>query len=321
MLHRPLGATGLSVPILAFGASPLGGTFGPITQEQADRAVGRALELGIDLFDTSPYYGLGSSEIALGRALAGVPRDRYLLATKVGRYDIACFDFSAQRTIASCEESLLRLGTDHVDLLQVHDAEFADPQQVLHETLPALERLKRAGKCRAIGITGLPLATLRFLAEGGVALDTVLSYCHGCLHDTTLDGLLPLLRQHRLGVINASPLGMGLLSGAPPPDWHPAPLALREGCAAVAAWCAARNIDLGALALQFSRGLAVDTTLVGMSTAALVERHAALAGTSADPELVRAIRALLAPVQDLTWVSGRAANHSSTEETRCASST
>ncbi len=318
MIHRPLGATGLSVPQLAFGASPLGGTFGPVSQPQADHAVGRALDLGIDLFDTSPYYGLGDAELVLGKALAGVPRDRYLLATKVGRYGADRFDFSAARTITSCEESLARLGTDHVDLLQVHDVEFADPVQVLYETLPALERLKRAGKCRVIGITGLPLSALQQLVESDVPFDTVLSYCHGCLHDTTIEGLLPRLRQQSVAVINASPLGMGLL-GTAPPDWHPAPRELRAACAAATAWCAERGIDLGALALQFSLGLAVDTTLVGMASAALVERNAALASMPVDRELVRQVQALLAPVQGLTWASGRVVNDTF-KETRCASS-
>src|SRR2546421_11501277 len=105
MRCRPLGRTGLEVSILGFGASPLGGVFGEIDESEAVRAVHAAIDLGVNLFDVSPYYGLTRAESVVGRALKQIPRHRFILATKVGRYGASDFDFSAGRTEQSVEES------------------------------------------------------------------------------------------------------------------------------------------------------------------------------------------------------------------------
>ena len=128
MQTRPLGTTGLEVPILSFGASSLGQEFRKITIEEAMSSVRVALDNGMRLIDTSPFYGRGMSEIMLGLALKDVPRDDYLLCTKLGRYDVGHFDFSARRVAESIDISLHRLGTDHLDIMLCHDIEFVPMQ-------------------------------------------------------------------------------------------------------------------------------------------------------------------------------------------------
>src|ERR1043166_8809278 len=101
MEMRILRKTGLQVPILSFGASSLGQEFRQVSLDEALRSVRVALDCGLKLIDTSPFYGRGMSEVLLGIALRGVPRDEYLLCTKLGRYDLQHFDFSARRVVES----------------------------------------------------------------------------------------------------------------------------------------------------------------------------------------------------------------------------
>lgn len=309
MLYRPLGQTRLRVSILGLGASPLGGVFGAVSQDQADRTVAAALEAGINFIDVSPFYGLTKAESALGAALRGVQRERFYLATKVGRYGADAFDFSAIRVTASVDESLRRLGLDVIDLIQCHDIEFGSIEQVIHETLPALERLRRAGKVRFIGVTGLPLAIFPRVLEAAT-VDTVLSYCHDCLNDSTLEALLPYLRSKGVGVINAAPLSMGLLSSRPLAPWHPAPPELKRRCAMAAEHCAKRGADLADLALRYTLAKeSIDTTFVGLGSPEDVARNVRAVGNPPDETLLREVMEILAPVQGLTWPSGRAENN------------
>ncbi len=118
---RPLGRTGLQLPILSFGASSLGQEFRRVTLDEALSSVRTALDSGLNFIDTSPFYGRGMSEVLLGIALKGVPRDSYTLCTKLGRYDLQHFDFSARRVAESVDVSLHRLGTDHLDIVLCHD--------------------------------------------------------------------------------------------------------------------------------------------------------------------------------------------------------
>ena len=159
MEQRTLGQTGLSVSILGFGASPLGDEFRKTTETERQQAVDTAIDQGINFFDVSPYYGRTLAEERLGKAL-GNKRDKIVLATKCGRYDTAGFDFSAERVTRSVDESLQRLRTDRIDVMQVHDIEFGDLQQVIDETIPALRKVKEAGKIRHIGITALSLTAM-----------------------------------------------------------------------------------------------------------------------------------------------------------------
>lgn len=278
------GATGPRVSVLGLGASALGAVFRATDDAEAERVVTEAVRAGINVIDTAPWYGDTKSEALLGRALAHVPRRAYYLHTKVGRYRpdvLGMFDFSAERTLRSVDESLARLRVDCIDCIQVHDIEFAPSLGVvLHETLPALMKARAAGKVRRIGITGYPLGRLREAVDGAPAgaIDTVLTYCRYTLCDTALVGtglLDQLLDARRVGVINASPLAMGLLSARGPPAWHPAAQRTRDLCARAADWCAGRGVDLSRLALHFALAQPrIPTTLV--STASLANLHANL---------------------------------------------
>ena len=211
MKYRTLGKTGAEVSVLGFGCAPLGNEFGAVAEAEGARAVRMAVEAGVTFFDVAPYYGRTLAEERLGRALEGL-RDRVFLATKCCRYDRRGFDFSAERVHADIDSGLKRLRTDHVDLFQVHDIEFGDRRQIVEETLPAMRAVQAAGKARFIGITGLPVRMLRDVAEA-FPVDTVLSYCHHNLLVSDLNEVLgPVVRAQGLGLINASPLAMGLLT-------------------------------------------------------------------------------------------------------------
>src|SRR6266550_3254829 len=162
MQYRSLGDTGLKVSSLSFGASSLGGVFQPINEDAGIRTVHLSVERGINFIDVSPFDGLTKAETVLGKALRSLPRDKYILSTKVGRYgmEMKDFDFSAKRVTASVDESLARLGVDHIDVIQCHDIEFGSLDQVVNETVPALGKLQQAGKVRFVGVTGLPLNAL-----------------------------------------------------------------------------------------------------------------------------------------------------------------
>src|ERR1039458_3057781 len=190
MEYRTLGKTGLKVSALSFGASSLGGVFKPVNEAEAIRTVHTALDLGINYIDVSPFYGYTKAETVLGQALKGVPRDRYYLATKVGRYGDAEFDFSAKRTVASVEESLQRLQVDYIDIIQSHDVEYGDLDQVVDETIPTLRRIQQQGKVRFVGVTGYPLKIFCHILSRTV-VDTILSYNHYTLNDATLAPMLP----------------------------------------------------------------------------------------------------------------------------------
>src|SRR5437016_783123 len=165
MQTRRLGRTDLQLPILSFGASSLGAEFRSVTVDEALRSVRVALDCGLNFIDTSPFYGRGMSEVLLGVALRDVPRDGYILCTKLGRYDLAHFDFSAKRVAESVDVGLHRLGTDHLDIVLCHDIELVPMQQIVDETIPALRKAQKAGKVRCIGFSGYPQKIFRFICD------------------------------------------------------------------------------------------------------------------------------------------------------------
>src|SRR3954451_19741420 len=182
MKYRPLGRTGLRLSWLSFGASSLGQEVRPVDLNEALRSVRVALDLGMNFIDTSPYYGRWLSECLLGIALRGVPRDRYYLGTKLGRYSPGHFDFSPRRVVESVDVSLQRMGVDHLDVILCHDIEFVDMAQVVEETLPALRRVRDQGKVRFIGVSGYPMNIFRFILDRA-DLDVILSYNHYTLQN------------------------------------------------------------------------------------------------------------------------------------------
>ncbi|MBD0734894.1 aldo/keto reductase [Streptomyces sp. CBMA29] len=308
MKRRTMGATGLEVSELGFGASPLGAVYGAFAEPDGIDAVHTALNLGVCFFDVSPYYGATLAETVLGKALRGVERSSYVLATKVGRYGDDVFDFTADRVRRSVHESLKRLRTDHLDLVQCHDIEFGDLGHVVHETLPALREMQAAGLVRAVGITGYPLGALRHVAAR-TPVDTVMSYCQYTLQDRRLARYGPEFDTARTAVINAAPLAMGALTAPGPAAWHPAPTPVLERCAAAAELCRVRGADIARLAVQFAvstGGFA--STVVGASSARKIRRLVEWIAQPLDGELLRAVEDCLAPVRDRGWLNGRPEN-------------
>lgn len=309
MEYRTLGKTGLKVSALSFGASSLGGVFKPVDESVAIRTVHAALELGVNFIDVSPFYGYTKAEEVLGKALKGVPRDRYYLATKVGRYGDAAFDFSAQRSKTSVDESLRRLGVDYVDIIQSHDNEYGDLKQVANETIPALRQLQEQGKARFVGVTGYPLKIFRTILDS-VDVDTILSYNHYTLNDTTLAGLLPWLHQKGVGIINASPVSQGLLTNHDLPAWHPASEDIRRACADAAAYCRSQGTDIAKVAMQFSVGNpGIHTTLVGTANPTNIEKNVRWIEEPVDKALLANVNKILSGIKDRGWVLGRPENN------------
>src|SRR5262245_27131003 len=227
MQTRPLGKTGLQLPILSFGASSLGQEFRSVTLDEALKSVRVALDCGLNSIDTSPFYGRGMSEVLLGIALRDVSRDSYLLCTKLGRYDLQHFDFSAKRVAESVDVSLHRLGTDHLDIVLCHDIEFVPMQQIVDETLPALRRIQQAGKVPYIGFSGYPMKIFRFVFDQ-TTVDCVLSYNQYTLQNTRFaDEIVPYLKARKIGVMNAGPFSARLLTNAPLPAWLKEPEAVK----------------------------------------------------------------------------------------------
>lgn len=311
MKYRVLGKTGWKVSVLGFGAAPLGGTHGAIKEKDGIRAVHAAIDLGINFVDVAPYYGLTMAESVLGKALKGVSREKYYLATKVGRYGAkeTDFNFTPERIAASVDESLRRLGVSHIDLIQLQDVEFARLDQIVEESLPALMRLKRHGKVRQIGVTALPIHALRRVAER-VSVDTVHSYCNFCLTSTQLVQLLPLLTSRRVGVINAAPLAMGLLTDKGPPAWHPAAANMRDVCRKAVEYCGKKKVSLPRLALQFATSHRdIATTLVGTADPKKVRECVKWVESDPDFSLLTEVQDILTPIRNEIWVSGRKENN------------
>ncbi|MBN2984528.1 MULTISPECIES: aldo/keto reductase [Cohnella] len=305
MKYRKLGRTGLDVSALSFGASSLGSVFRETSEAEAIRTVFAALEEGINYIDVSPYYGLTKAETVLGKAIKELPRDRFLLSTKAGRYGADAFDFSGERIASSLEESLRRLNTDYVDLMFLHDIEFVPQAVILQEALPALAKLKEQGKIRYYGISGLPIELFETIVPQA-EMDVVLSYCHYSMNDTTLLGLLPLLEERGIGLVNASPLSMGLLSARGTPEWHPASPELKAVCRRAAEFCAEKGADIAKLAVQFSTANErVPTTLVSTANPANIRNNARWTDEPPDEELLGEVLDMLKPVADQTWPSGR----------------
>jgi L-galactose dehydrogenase len=311
MKYRPLGNTGLQVSVLGFGGSSLGGAFRDIDEQEGIRTVHVAIDHGINLIDTAPFYGLTKAETVLGKALRDIPRDKYLLATKVGRYGYKAeeFDFSAERVTRSVDESLERLGVSHVDFIQVHDMEFGSIRQIIDETLPALRKVQEAGKARFIGITCLPVKLFKEVMEEA-EVDQVQSYCHYCLNDTSLADLVAYFQEKKIAVFNSAPLAMRLLSDDGPPDWHPAPSEVRARCAEAAKFCRDRGASLAKLALQFSvANPDIPTHIVGTANPNRILQNIREVEEPLDQELLEDVLEILRPIHNATWPSGRPENN------------
>ncbi len=309
MQFRPLGNTGLKLPWLSFGASSLGQEFRPVDLGEAVRSVRVALDLGMNFIDTSPFYGRGMSECLLGVALRGVPREQYILGTKLGRYDAAHFDFSAKRVIESIDVSLHRMGVDHLDIVLCHDIEFIDMRQIIDETLPALRRIQEQGKVRFVGVSGYPMAMFRYVLDRA-PLDVVLSYNHYTLQNAMLADLVPYLKQKEVGIMNAAPFSARLLTNGALPPWHKATDEVRRVCRRAAEHCAAQGTDIAQLALQFSlRHADLATCVVGSANPDNVRKWADWADQPINEPLLGEVLEILRPIHNWFYTEGRPENN------------
>ena len=310
MHTRSLGTTGLQVPILAFGASSLGQEFRRVTLDEVLGSVRAALDGGLTLIDTSPFYGRGMSEVLLGVALRDVPRRDYLLCTKLGRYDLGHFDFSARRVAESVDVSLHRLGTDHLDIVLCHDIEFVPMQQIVDETIPALRKAKQAGKVKAIGFSGYPQKIFRFICDQA-EVDCVLSYNQYTLQNTRFaDETVPYLKAKGVGVMNAGPFSARLLTNAPLPAWLKEPEEVKAAARKAAAHCAAKGVDIAQLALQFClQNEDISTTVSGSANPANIRNWAKWAAEPIDRQLLAEVQAIFAPVKNLGHLEGLKENN------------
>lgn len=310
MNTRPLGRTGLQVSTLSFGASSLGGVFHTVEETDAIRSVHTALDLGINYFDVAPAYGGTRSETVLGKALRGIPRDRYFLSTKIGKYTNPekygddTLDYSRERTRRSIDESAARLGTDYFDIIHIHDIEYENRKHTewaLNEGFEAVSELKREGRIGAVSFGIYPMDLWQRIFTT-LPVDAGLVHNHYSLHDTRLLELLPIAREKGIGLINASPFGSGLLTDRGPADWHPANAEQRAVFKQAAEFCAAQGTNISKLALQFSsQNPDIPTTMFSSANPDSVKRNVAWAAEPYDPELVAQVRQILKPITHIDW--------------------
>lgn len=309
---KEIGKTGMFVNELSFGASSLGGVFRSVREAEAIQAVHEAVDGGMNFIDVSPYYGHYKAETVLGKALREIDRDRYYLSTKVGRYGkdgVNTWDYSAKRAKESVYESMERLGIEHIDLINVHDIEFqaALPgglQKIVDETLPALVELRNEGVVSHVGITDLQLENLQWVIERVPqgTVESVLNFCHYCLNDDKIADYFDFFEEHGVGIINASPLSMGLLSERGVPDWHPAPKPLVEVCRKAVQHCKAKGTPIEKLAIQYSvSNPRIATTLFSSANPENVKRNLAWSREPIDWQLVQEVKDIIGDQQRVSW--------------------
>ncbi len=310
MKYNLLGRTGLQVSRLSFGASALGGVYGPVDEAEGIRAVHTALDLGINYFDVAPAYGGTRAETVLGKALKGIPRDRYYLSTKVGKYTSPggygddVLDYSPARIRASLVESGGRLGVDYFDIVHLHDMEYQHRrclEQALAEGFETLLALKQEGRIGATSFGTYPL-DLWQRVFGTLPVDAGLVHNHYLLSDTRALELLPVAREKGIGIVNGSPFGCGVLTGREAPAWHPADADDRRCFSEAASFCERHGTPLGKLAIQFSsQNPDFPTTLFSSTRSESVIRNVRWHEEPFDPDLVAAVQRILGPVLNKQW--------------------
>lgn len=309
MIYNELGKTGMRVSNLSFGASSLGGVFHDIREAEGIQAVHTAVDNGINFIDVSPYYGHYKAETVLGKALKEIERNRYYLSTKVGRYGkdgVNTWDYSAKRVTDSVYESMERLNIDYIDLINVHDVEFADLNQVVNETLPALVKLREKGVVKHVGITDLQPENLKWVIEHVPAgtVESVLCFCHYSLNDEMLLDYLDFFEANNIGVVNASPFSMGLLSQRGAPEWHPAPEPLKEACRRATEHCAERNYPIEKLAVQYSTSNPrIATTLFSSANPKNVLKNIDYVNEPVDNTLVKEVQDIIGDQMRVRWAN------------------
>lgn len=295
---RPLGSTSLQLTELSFGAASLGNLYRVTTDDEAFDAVARAWECGMRYFDTAPHYGLGLSETRVGRALAAYPRDEYILSTKVGRLlernphpaplDTEGFhvpgdlrrvwDFSRDGVRRSLDDSMRRLGTDHVEIVYAHDPEQFR-EGAAREALEALAQLRSEGVVRAIGVGTNSVDELPELFRDGLLDVVMLAGRYTLLEQGGLHTALEPALAAGAGIVAVGVFNSGLLSVAWPAsdakyDYGQAPPDMIARARQLAGICERHGTTLPEAAIAFPLlHPAVSTVAIGMRTAEQVDSN------------------------------------------------
>ena len=310
MEKRRLGRTDLELPILSFGASSLGAEFRNVSLDEVFASIRVALELGMNFIDTSPFYGRGMSEVLLGIALKNVPRSSYNICTKLGRYDVGHFDFTARRVRESVDVSLHRLGCEYLDIVLCHDIEFVPLKQIIEETLPELRKIQESGKVKYVGISGYPQKIFHVVASQA-PLDCVLSYNQYTLQNTRFaDETIPMLLEKGIGVMNAGPFSARLLTNASLPVWFRDPTDVQRAAKQAAEHCQKKGVDIAQLALQFClQNTDITTTIAGSANPDNIRKWSHWASQEMDQELLKEVLEILRPVHNVGHKEGLAENN------------
>lgn len=310
MDYHPLGKTGLKVSHLSFGASSLGGVFRTVDEKEGIRAVHAALDAGINYIDVAPAYGGTLAETVLGKALRGVARDRYHLSTKAGKYTVPggygedVLDYSEARIRAGLDESMRRLGVDHIDIVHLHDFEYQNRSRTgsaFAEGFPTLVKLKQEGRIGSVSAGIYPMDLWRRVVEEA-PVDAVMLHNHYCLNDTRALELVADCKAANIGMINASPFASGLLTGGPVADWHPANAEDRKVFGQAARYCERQGTSIARIAFQFAcQETPFQTTMFSSARTTSVERNIAWSAEPLDRDLLREVLGILKPVIDKQW--------------------
>src|SRR5262245_28692243 len=265
-----IGTTGLRVTRLGLGGVALSGAppatdpQRPAPPDEAVALIRRSLDLGVNYLDTAPMYGVGESERRYGQALRGVPRERYVLSTKVGRVlhpgapggpqTTWAFDFSERGVRESFASSLDRLGLDRVDILFVHDPDD-HYQQAVDEAFVVLLDLRARGLVRAIGAGMNQWQMELAFARRGYCDCFLLAGRYTLLDQTALAEFLPYCVEHGIGVVAGGPYNSGILAVGPREgatfNYRAAAPEMMDKAARIAAVCERHGVPLRAAALQF----------------------------------------------------------------------
>jgi L-galactose dehydrogenase len=289
-------------------------------------------DCGITLLDTAPWYGHGSSEVVLGWAFEelflkhpGI-RSQLTINTKVGRYEedpTNQFDFTYDATIKSVERSVKRMKCQYIDVLQLHDPEYAPSLSVLlEETIPAMIECRKKGWCKALGMTGYPLEVQHQILEatmkkyGESVFDQSLTYCHYNLHDFSLvtrpianndKSFADFIATNKMILMAAAPLSMGLLTHVESPEWHPTSKALKGACKQAASICEQKGVNISTLAIVVAlANPRIPCTLLGMKNVEQVQlaaetasRFAEVSSTETDPATI--LKQVLSETEHAVW--------------------
>jgi len=311
---RRLGRTQLRVSAIGFGSAPLGDLYAKLDEEGAIATVKAAVTAGVTLFDTSPHYGNGLAEHRVGAGLRGVPRDSYVLSTKVGRWmdplrsggtavapgaaapgfagglkHKAVIDYSRDGTLRAFEQSLLRLGAERIDIVLIHDVDVwthgeqaieARFKEAMEGAYVALSRLREEGLVKAIGVGINETRMCERFARAGDFDAMLLAGRYTLLEQGALDGFLALAAQKGIGlmlggVFNSGILATGAVAGAHY-NYRPAPPEILAKTGRLEKVCRAHGVALADAALRFPLGHeAVASVVLGAVSAEEISRNTA----------------------------------------------